>query len=58
MTAMLFVSCGSKDKEQEYNLGFIGPMTGDNANYGILSNNAAKLAIEHLMKMVELMVLM
>lgn len=42
---MLFVSCGKK--EQNYNIGFIGPMTGDNANYGILSNNAAKLAFEH-----------
>ena len=28
-------------------IGFIGPMTGDNANYGVLSNNSAMLAVEH-----------
>lgn len=28
-------------------VGFIGPMTGDNANYGVYCNNATKLAIEH-----------
>jgi branched-chain amino acid transport system substrate-binding protein len=33
-------------KNQEYNVGFIGPMTGDNANYGILCNNSAKLAVD------------
>jgi branched-chain amino acid transport system substrate-binding protein len=27
-------------------IGFIGPMTGDNSNYGVLSNNSAKLAVE------------
>ncbi len=27
-------------------IGFIGPMTGDNANYGVLSNNSAMLAVE------------
>ena len=27
-------------------IGFIGPMTGDNANYGVLSNNSAILAVE------------
>ncbi len=27
-------------------IGFIGPMTGDYANYGVLSNNSAMLAIE------------
>ena len=26
-------------------IGFIGPMTGDNANYGVLSNNSAILAV-------------
>jgi branched-chain amino acid transport system substrate-binding protein len=34
------------DKEEAYNVGFIGPMTGDNANYGILCNNSAVLAVE------------
>lgn len=29
-----------------YKIGFIGPMTGDNANYGILISQAAKLAVE------------
>lgn len=33
------------DKEEAYNVGFIGPMTGDNANYGILTNNSAVLAV-------------
>lgn len=28
-------------------IGFIGPMTGDYANYGVLSNNSAMLAVEH-----------
>lgn len=27
-------------------IGFIGPMTGDNANYGVLCNNAVKLAVD------------
>lgn len=48
--AMLLVAASygfsAGDKEVEYNVGFIGPMTGDNANYGILSNNSAKLAVE------------
>jgi len=36
------------DKEaQSVKVGFIGPMTGDNANYGVYCNNATKLAIEH-----------
>ncbi|MDD3423221.1 ABC transporter substrate-binding protein, partial [Sphaerochaeta sp.] len=26
-------------------IGFIGPMTGDYANYGVLSNNSAMLAV-------------
>jgi len=35
------------DKEEAYNVGFIGPMTGDYANYGILCNNSAELAVKH-----------
>ncbi len=31
---------------ETYKIGFIGPMTGDNANYGILISQAAKLAVE------------
>jgi branched-chain amino acid transport system substrate-binding protein len=35
------------DKEVSYNVGFIGPMTGDYANYGILCNNSAQLAVKN-----------
>ena len=28
-----------------YKIGFIGPLTGDNANYGIRCSNAARLAV-------------
>ncbi len=31
-----------------YKIGFIGPLTGDNANYGIRCSNATRLAIEEL----------
>ena len=31
-----------------YKIGFIGPLTGDNANYGIRCSNAAKLAISEI----------
>lgn len=37
----------SGEKEVSYNIGFIGPMTGDYANYGILCNNSAELAVNH-----------
>ncbi|MGD1822217.1 MAG: ABC transporter substrate-binding protein [Pleomorphochaeta sp.] len=43
--ALFFVSC--QKEEASYNVGFIGPMTGDYANYGILCNNSAELAIKH-----------
>ncbi|MCH3907636.1 MAG: ABC transporter substrate-binding protein [Sphaerochaeta sp.] len=36
----------SGSKVQGPKIGFIGPMTGDYANYGTLCNNAVKLAIE------------
>jgi branched-chain amino acid transport system substrate-binding protein len=40
------------DKEENgavesYKLGFIGPLTGDNANYGVMSRDAALLAAKH-----------
>jgi branched-chain amino acid transport system substrate-binding protein len=40
------------DKEENgavesYKIGFIGPLTGDNANYGIMSSDSAKLAVKH-----------
>ena len=31
-----------------YTIGFIGPLTGDNANYGIRCSNAARLAIDEI----------
>ena len=31
-----------------YKIGFIGPLTGDNANYGIRCSNAARLAIDKI----------
>ena len=34
--------------EDVYKIGFIGPLTGDNANYGIRCSNAAKLAISEI----------
>jgi len=47
-SAMAFAG-GDKEKNgkvDSYKLGFIGPLTGDNANYGILSNNSIKLAVD------------
>lgn len=41
---------GDKEKNgaaKSYKLGFIGPLTGDNANYGIMSRDSALLAVEH-----------
>lgn len=35
-----------KASVSSYKIGFIGPMTGDNANYGILISQAARLAVE------------
>ena len=31
-----------------YKIGFIGPLTGDNANYGIRCSNAARLAVDEI----------
>lgn len=49
MVALVAVSgafaAGSTDSDS-YNIGFIGPMTGDNANYGILCENAVRLAVD------------
>ena len=44
LTSPLFAQ-GSKEAASP-KVGFIGPMTGDYANYGVLSNNSAMLAIE------------
>ncbi len=58
--ALVLTGCGKSSSESSsassakassktpssYKIGFIGPMTGDNANYGILISQAAKLAVE------------
>lgn len=48
LATALFANGSSE--EQAYNIGFIGPMTGDYANYGILCNNSAKLAVDNFNK--------
>ena len=52
VAAVFSVSAGgSKDSAKNsdtYLIGFIGPLTGDNANYGIRCSNAAKLAISEI----------
>ncbi|MCK9191142.1 MAG: ABC transporter substrate-binding protein [Sphaerochaetaceae bacterium] len=45
-SAMAFAG-GDKEEKSSYKLGFIGPLTGDNANYGTMSRDAAYLAAEH-----------
>jgi len=42
----VFAGGASESKAQGPKIGFIGPMTGDYANYGTLCSNAVKLAIE------------
>ena len=37
---------GSSEDASSYKIGFMGPMTGDNANYGILCSQAVKLAVD------------
>ncbi len=37
---------GGQKEGSSPKIGFIGPMTGDNSNYGVLSNNSAMLAVE------------
>ena len=47
----LFVSCSKSEGSEEadtYKIGFIGPLTGDNANYGIRCRNASILAINEI----------
>ncbi len=41
---LFFVNCGKS--QNVIKIGFIGPLTGDYANYGIMMSNAAKIAIE------------
>lgn len=44
LTPALFA--GGEKEGSSPKIGFIGPMTGDNSNYGVLSNNSAMLAVE------------
>ena len=45
----LFALGSSESKDAgSYKIGFIGPMTGDNANYGIRISNAVKLAVSEI----------
>jgi branched-chain amino acid transport system substrate-binding protein len=41
---LFFISCG--DAGKTIKIGFIGPLTGDYANYGEMMSNAARIAIE------------
>lgn len=43
--ALILTGCGTGDSD-EIRLGFIGPMTGDYANYGQLQSQAVRLAVE------------
>ena len=45
MSTCLFAG-GSSESTSSYKIGFIGPMTGDNANYGILCSQSVKLAVD------------
>lgn len=44
--AAVFAGGSSETATDNYKIGFIGPMTGDNANYGILCSYAARLAVD------------
>lgn len=50
-STMVFAS-GNKEKKSSsvssYKIGFIGPLTGDYANYGIMSRDAAQLAFDEI----------
>ncbi len=39
---------GESGSGDTYKIGFIGPLTGDNANYGIRCSNAARLAVNEI----------
>lgn len=45
---MALGSSDSGSNTSSYKIGFIGPMTGDNANYGIRISNAVKLAVSEI----------
>lgn len=45
-TAMCFANGSSESAKSEIKIGFIGPLTGDYANYGTLCKQAVEMAIE------------
>ena len=48
-TSMIaLASCGGKKDDAAFKLGATGPLSGDNASYGISVNNGALLAVEHI----------
>ncbi len=49
MMATLFVSCSkSESSSDEIKVGFVGPLTGDYANYGTLCKQSVEMAIEEI----------
>ena len=46
--AGVFAGGSGEGAGDTYKIGFIGPLTGDNANYGIRCSNAARLAIDEI----------
>ncbi len=51
MGAMSFASCGNKnyaENNTEYTIGVSGPLSGDNAIYGLAVQNSAQLAIDEI----------
>jgi branched-chain amino acid transport system substrate-binding protein len=46
LVALLAVSCNNTPAATELKVGFIGPLTGDYAKYGVLMSQAAQLAID------------
>lgn len=49
LMATLFVSCSkSESSSEEIKVGFVGPLTGDYANYGTLCKQSVEMAIEEI----------
>lgn len=48
MMLCCFASCGGSKDKTTFFIGATGPLTGDNADYGIAVNNGAKLAVDEI----------
>ena len=48
LTGSLFAMGNSEQASDVYKVGFIGPLTGDNANYGVRCLNATNLAVSEI----------